>query len=181
LLGPGMAFSQQDMVLWYDRPATYFEETLVLGNGKHGASVFGGIPSEKIYLNDATLWSGEPVDPHMNPDAHKHITQIRKTLKAEDCLQTEQLNTQLQINFSQSYAPLGTMYIDFRHQGYAENYRRELDIDRAVSRVRYNLDGIRHTREYFVSHPDKVMVVRLSGSKKGALSFDVKFQSLLKY
>lgn len=181
LLGPGMAFSQQDMVLWYDRPATYFEETLVLGNGKHGASVFGGIASEKIYLNDATLWSGEPVDPYMNPDAHKHIPEIREALKAEDYRRAERLNRKIQGKFSQSYAPLGTMYIDFRHQGDAENYRRELDIDRAVSRVRYNLNGIRYTREYFVSHPDKVMVVRLSGSKKGALSFDVKFQSLLKY
>ena len=66
-------FAQSNTTLWYNRPAEYFEETLVLGNGKAGASVFGGVQSDKIYLNDATLWSGEPVDPYMNPDAYKHI------------------------------------------------------------------------------------------------------------
>ena len=65
------AFAQSDHILWYDHPATYFEESLVLGNGKMGACVFGGVSSDKIYLNDATLWSGEPVNPDMNPEAHK--------------------------------------------------------------------------------------------------------------
>ena len=55
--------AQSPIKLWFDEPATYFEESLVLGNGKMGASVFGGVESDQIYLNDATLWSGEPVDP----------------------------------------------------------------------------------------------------------------------
>ena len=67
-------------VLWYDKPATYFEESLVLGNGKMGASVFGGVESDKIYLNDITLWSGEPVDPYMNPEAYKYVPEIREAL-----------------------------------------------------------------------------------------------------
>ena len=54
--------------LWYDSPAKYFEEALVLGNGQHGATVFGGISIDKIYLNDAKLWSGEPVNANMNPN-----------------------------------------------------------------------------------------------------------------
>ncbi len=53
--------AQPTNTLWYDKPARYFEESLVLGNGKTGASVFGGVSSDKIYLNDATLWSGGPV------------------------------------------------------------------------------------------------------------------------
>ena len=76
------ANAQSPVKLWFDKPATYFEESLVLGNGKMGASVFGGPESDKIYLNDATLWSGEPVDPNMNPDAYKSIPQIREALAA---------------------------------------------------------------------------------------------------
>ena len=82
LLGCGMRVSgQSDHILWYDRPAQYFEESLVLGNGQTGAAVFGGVESDMIYLNDATLWSGEPVDPHMNPEAFVHIPAIREALK----------------------------------------------------------------------------------------------------
>ncbi|MFZ9146885.1 MAG: glycoside hydrolase N-terminal domain-containing protein, partial [Sediminibacterium sp.] len=55
-----IASIQSPLKLWYDNPATYFEESLVLGNGMQGATVFGGIGTDKIYLNDLTLWSGEP-------------------------------------------------------------------------------------------------------------------------
>ncbi|MEN9381386.1 MAG: hypothetical protein RI940_267, partial [Bacteroidota bacterium] len=63
-----MASIQSPLKLWYDNPATYFEESLVLGNGMQGATVFGGIGTDKIYLNDLTLWSGEPVNANMNPN-----------------------------------------------------------------------------------------------------------------
>ena len=43
------------MKLWYDRPATFFEESLPLGNGKLGALVYGGIEKEVVQLNDITL------------------------------------------------------------------------------------------------------------------------------
>ena len=66
--------AQSDKVLMYTTPAQYFEESLVLGNGKMGASVHGGIQSDKIFLNDATLWSGGPVDSkNINPEAYKHL------------------------------------------------------------------------------------------------------------
>ena len=74
-------FSQSANTLWYGQPAEHFEETLVLGNGKMGASVFSGVVTDSIYLNDATLWSGEPVDPNMSPEAHKNIPLIREALK----------------------------------------------------------------------------------------------------
>ena len=84
--------AQSPTKLWFDKPATYFEESLVLGNGKMGASVFGGVESDQIYLNDATLWSGEPVDPNMNPDAYKFIPQVREALANEDYKLADKLN-----------------------------------------------------------------------------------------
>jgi len=175
------AFSQSPDKLWYNQPAQYFEESLVLGNGKVGASVFGGVESDKIYLNDATLWSGEPVDPNMNPEAYKNIPAIREALKNEDYKLADELQKKVQGKFSESYAPLGTMFIDFKTEGKPQKYYRELNIADAVSTVKYELNGVKYTREYFVSHPDKVFVIRLTGDKKGKLNFEIRFESQLKY
>ena len=168
-------------VMWYNKPAEYFEETLVLGNGKMGASVFGGINKDTIYLNDATLWSGEPVDPNMNPDAHKFIPAIREALFNEDYELADSLYRNVQGTFSESYAPLGTMYLNFEQVGTPANYHRQLDLGKAVSTVTYEVDGVSYSREYFISHPDQIMVIKLTSSKKGALNFAVNFDSQLKY
>jgi len=175
------AIGQQPNILWYNKPAVHFEEALVLGNGKSGATVFGGVLSDQVYLNDATLWSGELVDAGTNPESYKHIPKIREALTSEDYRLADRLNKNIQGKFSESYAPLGTMTLTFAQQGEYQNYRRELDISKATATVSYDLDNVHFIREYFVSHPDKAMVIRLSANKRGALSFRVSFKSLLKY
>jgi alpha-L-fucosidase 2 len=174
-------YGQATDILWYKLPAKYFEETLVLGNGKMGAAVFGGMESDKIYLNDATLWSGEPVDPNMNPEAYKNLPAIREALNKEDYKLADELQHKLQGKFSQSYLPLGTLFIDFQYSGEPRNYYRELNISNAVSRVSFEVAGVFYTREYFISYPDQVMVIRLTSSKKGALNFAVRFDSQLNH
>lgn len=174
-------FAQSVNTLWYTQPANYFEESLVLGNGKMGASVFGGIHSDKIYLNDATLWSGEPVNASMNPEAYKNLPAIREALRNGNYQRADSLNRNLQGKYSESYAPLGTLLIDFENHGDPKNYYRELNIGEAVSKVHYTIGGIKYSREYFISHPDRIMVIKLSSSQKRALSFTVRFESLLKY
>ena len=159
LLNGFSAFAQSDHILWYNQPAQYFEESLVLGNGKMGASVFGGVDSDKIFLNDATLWSGEPVDANMNPEAYKNIPAIREALKNEDYKLADKLNRKLQGKFSESYAPLGTLFLNFKNNGTPTKYYRELNIANAVSRVEYETNGVKFTREYFVSYPDRKSVV----------------------
>lgn len=176
----GLSYAQPEKTLWYKKPAQYFEETLVLGNGKLGATVFGGVQSDKIYLNDATLWSGEPVNANMNPEAYKHIPEIREALKNEDYQLADKLYRKIQGKYSESFAPLGTFYINFGHGDIQQNYYRELNIGDAVSKTTYEIDGVKYTREYFVSHPDQVMVIKLSSSKPGALTFNLKFNSQLK-
>ena len=179
LTSPCLAQSQR--VLWYERPAEHFEESLVLGNGTMGASVFGGVETDSIYLNDATLWSGGPVDPYMNPDAHTHVPAIRKALAEENYPLADSLNRALQGSFSQSYAPMGTMYLDLRHDGPAEHYRRQLDIGEAVAQTTYSVGGVDYTREYFVSHPDEVFVIRLTASRPGSLEGAIRFGGSLRY
>ncbi len=151
----------------------------MLGNGTQGATVFGGVKSDKIYLNDATLWSGEPVRADMNPEAYKNVPAIREALKREDYKEADQLNRKLQGKFSESYAPLGTLFIDVDHGPNVQNYYRQLSLTDAVSSLRYEVDGVTYTRDYFVSQPDQVMVIRLKSSKKGALNASLRLNSLL--
>ena len=174
--------AQSDKVLMYTKPAGYFEESLVLGNGKMGASVHGGVQSDKIFLNDATLWSGGPIDASkINPEAYKHLPSVRQALKEENYRLADSLNKKLQGKFSESYAPLGTLYLDMAHKGEANDYKRMLNLNEAISTTQYNIGGVTYTREYFVSYPSKVMVIRLKASQKGALTFNVRFNSLLNY
>ena len=180
LFGVSQSLAQSSNTLWYKQAAQHFEETLVLGNGRVGASVFGGVQSDKIFLNDATLWSGGPVDANMNPEAYKNIPAIREALKNEDYKLADELNKKIQGRFSESYAPLGTLFVEFKHEGEAQNYRRQLDISQAISEVVYEINGVKFTREYFISYPDKMMVIRIKSSKPGALNFGIKFQSQLK-
>lgn len=167
--------------IWFDRPADHFEESFVLGNGRMGASVFGGVTSDKIYLNEATLWTGEPANPAMNPDAHKHIPAVREALKKEDYEQADRLNQKVQGSFSQSFAPLGSLLLEFAHDDEPQQYYRELDISQALAKVSYTVGDTKYSREYFISHPDGVMAIKLSSSHEKALNFEIRFESLLKY
>ena len=173
--------AQSKHVLWYNQPAEFFEESLVLGNGKLGATIFGGINSDKIYLNDATLWSGEPVNANMNPEAYKNIPAIREALQNENYKAAEELNKKIQGKNSERFLPLGTLEINNATRGKISNYHRELDISTAISTVSYEIDGVKFTREYFVSAPDQIMIIKVTSSQKGALNFDITSSSLLKF
>ena len=179
-LGQTLAQKQAPMKLWYDKPANYFEEALVLGNGRIGATVFGGTSTDKIFLNDITLWSGEPMDPYMNKDAYKHLPAVREALNQENYRLADSLVKKLQGKFSESYAPLGTLYLDFASKN-PKNYYRELNLDQAIASVKYQEGDNLIQKEYFVSHPDKVFVIHLKSNQKGGLSFKVRFDSQLKY
>tara|TARA_R110002050_G_scaffold35190_2_gene88698 strand:- start:4893 stop:7298 length:2406 start_codon:yes stop_codon:yes gene_type:complete len=173
--------SQSSHLLWYDEPAQYFEESLVLGNGKMGASVFGGISSDKIYLNDATFWSGEPVQTMMSPKAYKNIPEIREALNNEDYELANEVYKKVQGSFSQSYAPIGTMFVNFKHSKNAQNYRRSLDLSNATATTKYSVGNSDYEREYFVSNPDKVMVMHYTSSEDSSLNFKIEFKSEMKY
>jgi alpha-L-fucosidase 2 len=72
-------------------------------------------------------------------------------------------------NDTGSYQAFGDLYIETGGHD-AMHYRRELDISQAIHRVSYSVDGVDYRREAFCSHPDQVMVVRLSADKPGRCS-----------
>lgn len=177
-----LVFAQNaDKILWYKQPAKVFEESLVLGNGTQGVSVFGGTKNEKIYLNDATLWSGEPVNAKGDIEKYKYLPAVREALAKEDYPLAQELVKNLQGKYSQSYMALGTLSLHFDHDSIVSNYKRELNLDNAISQVSYTVNGVHYTREYFVSNPDKVFVIRLKADKKSQLNFSIGFNSVMKF
>ena len=157
------AQNQAPMVLQFDKPATYFEESLPIGNGKIGALVYGGTDDNIIYLNDITLWTGKPVDRNIDADAHKWLPAIREALFKEDYQLADSLQLHVQGPNSQYYQPLGTLHIKDLRLGAITDYQRSLDIDSAIVHDSYKRDGSLVTREYFASNPDKLIAIRLRG------------------
>ena len=129
------------MVLQYDQPATYFEESLPIGNGKLGALVYGGTDDNIIYLNDITFWTGKPVDRNLDADAHKWIPEIRKALFNEDYQLADSLQLHVQGPNSQYFQPLGTLHIKDLGLGEVSNYHRSLNLDSAIIKDCYLRDG----------------------------------------
>ena len=157
------AQQQAPMVLQYDQPATFFEESLPIGNGKIGALVYGGTDDNIIYLNDITLWTGKPMDRNLDADAHQWIPKIREALFNEDYQLADSLQLHVQGPNSQHFQPLGTLHIKDLGLGPVSNYQRSLNLDSAIIRDSYQRDGKVITREYFASNPDKLIAIRLRG------------------
>ena len=161
--GVANAQEQAPMVLQYDKPATFFEESLPIGNGKMGALIYGGSDDNVIYLNDITLWTGKPVDRNLDADAHKWIPAIREALFNENYALADSLQLHVQGPNSQHYQPLGTLHIKDLSLGEIKNYQRTLNLDSAIVRDSYQRDGRLIQREYFASNPDKLIAIRLRG------------------
>lgn len=158
-----LSAQQPSMYLWYDKPAQYFEESLPIGNGKMGALLYGGTDTCLIQLNDITLWTGKPVDRNLDKDAHQWIPKIREALFNEDYQLADSLQLHVEGPNSQFYQPLGNIYLIDENKGAVSNYARILQLDDALVNERYMRGGKSFTREYFASHPDKLIAIRLRG------------------
>lgn len=165
--------------VWYKQPALEWVEALPIGNGRLGAMIFGGVKEELIQLNEETLWSGRPVDLNPNPEAVNYLPLVRKALFDEEWGKARDLCHKMQGDYTQSYLPLADLKIEYAFDDSSvESYRRELDIARAINKTIYTKNGIEYKREVFASAPEQLVLVKLSSSKKGALSFSASLSSL---
>ncbi len=165
-------------VLWYDRPAAQWIEALPLGNGRLGAMVFGGTDSERLQINDSTVWSGGPQKDANREDAWKRLEEIRKMIGEGRYDEAEKLCNAVmtcRVNYDlNKFQTLGDVTFAFQlPPGPVEDYRRWLDLDRAVSGVRFKAGGVTFLRETFASAADKVLVQRISSDRPGSVSFEV--------
>ncbi|MBP6758378.1 MAG: glycoside hydrolase family 95 protein [Flavobacterium sp.] len=182
LLGFSIGYSQetQNLKLWYDQPSgDIWENALPIGNGRLGGMIYGNVDKEIIQLNEHTLWSGSP-NRNDNPDALEALPEIRKLIFEGKHKEAEKLANQNIItkkSHGQMFQPLGNLNLVFDgHENYT-NYNRELDIEKAVAKTTYSVGNVSYTRETFASMTDRVIVMRITASKAGSLSFRMDYSS----
>ncbi len=162
-------------LLWYRQPAYSWNEALPLGNGRLGAMVYGGVESERICLNEDTLWSGIPFycenkGAYASYCCARELVEDRKYAEAQKEL--EQNFTGL---WSQAYMPLGDLLISSYHLAMCSEYKRSLDLGTGIHRVEYCCGSDRFTREMFVSAPDQVIALRIRGSRESSINLHIAF------
>ncbi|MBN2128617.1 MAG: glycoside hydrolase family 95 protein [Sedimentisphaerales bacterium] len=161
--------------LWYKQPASKWEEALPLGNGRLGAMVFGTVPKERLALNEESLWAGAPLDVYPEGFA-EHLKELQRLVLAGKIDEARQLGvekmTQSPTSF-RSYEPLADLIVTMGHGSEVTQYRRELDLETGVARVRYRAGGTRWEREVLISAADDVLVVRLGAETPGKLNAKV--------
>lgn len=171
----------KDYKLWYDAPATVWEEALPLGNGRIGAMVYGN-PTQEVYqLNEETLWSGYPQDCN-NPKAAEVLPLVRKAVNEGDYVKASALwKANAQGPYTARYLPLANLMLSQPTEKQSKNIYRDLNISNATAMVTYEADGVKYRRTSFISYPDQVMVVKMEADKKQSVSLDVRLNSLLRY
>jgi len=165
--------------LWYDKPASIWEEALPIGNGRLGAMIFGESENETIQFNEETLWAGQPHD-YANKGAHKYLNELRQLLWAGKQEEAHQLGNEhfMSQPFGQlCYQPFGDILLNFPEHAQAENYKRQLDLSNAISSVNYEVEGVNFKREIFASAPGQAVVVRIEADKKGTVNFNAGLNS----
>ncbi|MBX2917007.1 MAG: glycoside hydrolase family 95 protein [Cyclobacteriaceae bacterium] len=172
-------FAQPDneLKLWYNKPSgNTWENALPIGNGRLGAMVYGNVEEEIIQLNEHTVWSGSP-NRNDNHEALAALPELRRLIFEGKQKEAEQLANKVIISkksHGQMFQPVGSVHLLFAdHKNYT-NYYRELDIEKAIAKTIYTVEDVTYTRETLASLADRVVVLRLTATKAGSISFVAK-------
>jgi alpha-L-fucosidase 2 len=166
--------------MWYDKPATVWNEALPVGNGRLGAMIYGNPSNEKIRLNEATFWSGGP-SRNDNPNALQALPEVRKLIFEGNYFEAEKMINQNMVTglHGSKFQVIGDLSLAFAGQENYSDYYRELDLERAVFTTTYKVNGVTYKREVFASQPDQLIVVKLSADKPKMLTFTAGFNGPL--
>lgn len=178
------AQQRPDQTLYFDKPANYYQEALPLGNGTLGALIYGGPVRDRISLNEISLWSGGPQEAD-NDTAYRILPRIRESLLAGRNKEAQTLLQQYFICKGKGsghgnganvpfgcYQTFGDLTLNWKDTTAPFSaYRRTLDLSTAATRTTWQRNGITYTQEAWISAPANVLAVRITSSRKGAVSF----------
>ena len=169
----------EPLSLWYRQPATVWTSALPVGNGRQSAMMFGGIDSEVLCLNEDTLWAGGPYTPD-NPESLAALPEVRKLIWDGKYAEAQRLISRKMMAKPLGqlpYQPIGDVLLSFPPVAEAESYHRELNLHTATTTVQFTSNGTTFTRELFASAPDNVIVLHLTASKPGQISFKLSMRT----
>ena len=180
-LMPFVALNAQDHRLWYSQPASHWLEALPVGNSTLGAMVYGGTDTEVIQLNEETFWSGSP---HNNDSKESlaHLQEVRDLIFSGKEKDAHGLIDKHFVKgpHGMRYLPMGYLKLNLGHKDVA-GYERALNLATATATTSYKYKGVRYERTVFASLADSVIVISIKAGKKGALSFNISYDSQLAY
>ena len=181
-----MQAQENENTLWYLQAAKDWNEALPVGNGRIGAMVYGDTWYETIQLNEESLWAGTQQDG--NAASASRIGAIKQLLLDGNIEEANTLANQILAGDPmriRSYQSFGDLHIDFFERGSngekaffkdgVKDYKRSLDIINGIATTRFTANGIDFKRDVFASAPDNILVVRLTASKPGALTFRLSY------
>lgn len=177
--------SMDSLKLMEHRSAACFNEAYPIGNGSLGAMIYGDTENERIGLNHDTLWTGYPRTEDFAGDGKKSLDRAKEMLLKGNYLGAEK---EISDNFgsyaSEAYLPLGELTISMPKAQKIKQYRRTLDLKKALARVEYKRDNIRYSVASFVSAPDNVIIYRIeahngNGDLSDTINLTVGAQSRL--
>lgn len=181
--------------LWFQKEADNWNEALPIGNGFLGAMVFGGTSTERIQVNEDSVWSGGFMD-RVNEDARANLDTIRKLLTDGNVREAEKLAARSMYAtypHMRHYQTLGDVWIEFTDMQAGHrleytkdhfpvvitekkevlDYERSLDLETALGGMFYRQENGSHKREYFASNPAQVIVYRIKAEGESRLNFEV--------
>ena len=175
-----LTIQAQQHLLWYDKPATHWLQALPIGNSHLGAMIYGDVKTEEIQLNEETFWSGSPYY-NNSPESKAHLQEVRQLIFEGKEKEAHALIDQYFIKgpHGMRFLPVGSVKLAFHRKDNTSNYRRQLNLGTALATTQYTLDGVTYRRTCFASQADNAIIVRIEASEKGALSFNVSFDSPL--
>ena len=165
--------------LWYGKPASHWLEALPVGNSTLGAMIYGGADVEEIQLNEETFWSGSPHD-NNSAESQPYLAEVRRLIFQGKEREAEKLLDRHFVKgpHGMRFLPLGSLKLSLGHQD-VQQYERALNLGNATATTSYICKGVKYERTVFASQTDSVIVIQLKAGKKGALSFDMSYQSQL--
>lgn len=172
-----------------------WNEALPIGNGFLGAMVFGKTGTERLQINEDSVWTGSFME-RVNPDARENYPKVRELLLNGEIEQAELLaerSMYATYPHMRHYQTLGDVWIDFykqrgktifkkdqggllsvQHESVeVQTYNRELDISRAVGKIQYESEKGKYEREFFASNPDHIIVYQMKSTDGELLNFDL--------
>ena len=146
----------KEMRLWYNEPAPDDDERMWTHN--NAISKYSGWEAYALPIGNAYM--GAKI---FGITERERIQLSENSLSTSGGTQTSGIT-----NFSETY-----LHFNHTYSG-VSNYERDLILNDSTSHVSYDYNGVTYTREYFASYPDKVMVIKLTASGAGNLSFTLE-------